>query len=190
MHDTGYLPEFKTSIFCLYPFPSWINQTHWAMNFTLFFFFYNCCCSVNKLCPTLRDLMGCSTPGFPVLHHFPDLAQINVHWISDAIQPSYLLSSPSSFCLQSFPVSGAFTMSWLFSLGGQSIGASASASVLPMNTQGWFPLRLTGLLSLRSKGLSVVFSNTAVWKHQFFSAQSSLWSNSHNRTWLLFKVGL
>ena len=79
-----------------------------------------------------------------------------------------------SSCLHSFPASGSFLMSWLFTSGGQSIGASASASVLPMNTQDWFPLGLTGLISLQSKGLSRVFSNTTVQKHQFFGAQSSL----------------
>ena len=75
-------------------------------------------------------------------------------------------------------------MSWIFATGGQSIGALASASVLPMNIQGWFPLGLTGLISLESKGLSRVFSSTTIWKHQFFSTQSSLWSSSHIHTWL------
>ena len=92
-----------------------------------------------------------------------------------------------SSCLQSFPASGSFPMSQLFTSGGQSIGVSASASVLPMNIQGWFPIELTGLISLQSKGLSRVFSNTTVQKHQFFSAQPSLWSNSHICTWLLEK---
>ena len=78
--------------------------------------------------------------------------------------------NPFSSCLQSFPASGSFPVSQLFASGGQSIGASASASVLPMNIQGWFPLGLTSLLSLQSKGLSRVFSNTIVQKHQFFSA--------------------
>ena len=84
-----------------------------------------------------------------------------------------ILSSVVSFssCSQSFPASGSFPMSWLFSSGGQSTGASASASVLPMNTQSWFPLGLTGLISLLSKRLSRVFSSTAFWKHQFFGAQ-------------------
>ena len=81
-------------------------------------------------------------------------------------------------CLQSFPAPGSFPMRQLFALGGQRFGPSASASVLPMNIQGWFPLRLTGLISLLSKGLSGVFSSAAIWKHQFFDAQSSLWSNS------------
>ena len=82
---------------------------------------------------------------------------------------------------------GSFPMQWLFASGGQSIGASASASVLPMNVQGWFPLGLTCLISLLSNGFSTVFSSTTVWKHQFFSTQPPLWSNSHMCTWLLEK---
>jgi len=98
-----------------------------------------------------------------------------------------ILSSiiPFSACFQYFPASGSFLMSQLFELGGQSIGASSS--VLPMNSQGWFPLGLTGLISLQSKWLSRVFSNTTVQKHQFFNAWPSLWSNSHIHTWLLEK---
>ena len=92
-----------------------------------------------------------------------------------------------SSCLQSFPASGSFLMSQLFLSGGQSIGASAYASILPMNTQGWFPLGLTGLISLLFKKLSRVFSNTTIQKHQFSSTQPSLWSNSHIHTWLLEK---
>ena len=92
-----------------------------------------------------------------------------------------------SFCPQSFPASGSFTMSKLFTSSGQRTGALASASVLPMNTQGWFPLRLTGWISLLSKGLSRVFSSTTGWRHQFFSTQPSLWSSSHFCTWLLEK---
>ena len=87
-------------------------------------------------------------------------------------------------CLQSFPASESFLMSQLFTTGGQSIGASASASVFTMNIQDWLPLGLTGLIS---KGLSRVFSNTTVQKPQFFSAHPSLWSNSHIHTWLLEK---
>ena len=87
---------------------------------------------------------------------------------------------PFSSCLQSFSASGSFLMSLFFTSGGQSIGTSASASVLPMNIEGWFPLGLTGLISLQSKGLSRVFSNTTVQKHQFFDAQLSLWSNPYN----------
>ena len=115
-----------------------------------------------------------------VPHHLPGFAQVHVHWISDAI----ILFS---FGLQSLPASGSFPMSQLFTLGGPSIGASASASVLPKSIQGWFPLRLTGLLSLLSQGLSRVFSNTIIWKHQFFSILLSLWSSSHIYTWPLEK---
>ena len=89
--------------------------------------------------------------------------------------------------LQSFPASGSFPMSQLFTSGDQSTRVSASASVLPMNIQDWFPLEWTGLISLQSKRLSRVFSNTTVQNHQFFGAQSSLWSNSHIHSWLLEK---
>ena len=88
-------------------------------------------------------------------------------------------SVTASFCPQSFPASRPFPKSWLFTSGGQSTGASASTSVLPMNIQGWFHSGLTGLISLLSKELSRLFSSTTVWKHQFFGGQSSLWSNSH-----------
>ena len=90
---------------------------------------------------------------------------------------------PSSSCLQLFPASGSFLRSQLLASGGQSNGASVLASVLSMNNQDWFPLGWTGLISLQSKGLSRVFSNTIIKKHQFFSAQPSLWSNSHIYTW-------
>ena len=91
------------------------------------------------------------------------------------------------FSLQSFSASGSLQMSQLLTWGGQSIGVSASTSVLPMNIQDWFPLGLTGLISLQSKGFSRVFSNTAVQKYKFLDSQSSLWSSSHNHTWLLKK---
>ena len=95
--------------------------------------------------------------------------------------------TPFSSCFQSFQASGSFPMSQFFTWGGQSIGASASASVLPMNIQDWSPLGLTSLMSLLSKGLSRIFSNSTVQKHQFFSTQLSLWSNSLIHTWLLAK---
>ena len=94
---------------------------------------------------------------------------------------------PFSSHLQSFPASGSFPMSQLFASGGQSIGASASASVFSMKSQDWFHLGLTGWISLQSKGLSRVFPNTTVQKHQFFGAQLSSQSNSHIHTWLLEK---
>ena len=97
-------------------------------------------------------------------------------WCHAAISSSVILFSS---CPQSFPASKSFPVSCLFVSGSQNIGASSSTSVLPMNIQDWFPLGLTGLISLLSKGLSRVFSNTTVQKHQFFSAQPSLWSSSH-----------
>ena len=101
-------------------------------------------------------------------------------WCHPAISSSVF---PFSSCPQSLPASGCFQMSQLFASGGQSIGVSASTSVLPMYFQDWPPLGWTGWISLQSKGLSRVFSNTTVQKHQFFSAQLSLWSNSHIHTW-------
>ena len=95
--------------------------------------------------------------------------------------------TPFFSCPQSFPASGSFPVNRLFTSAGHSIGASASAPVLPMNIQGWFPLGLTALISLLSKGLSRVFSSTTVQKHQFFGDQPSLWANSHICTWLLEK---
>ena len=94
---------------------------------------------------------------------------------------------PFSSCLQSFPALRSFPMSQLFSSGGQSIGTSASASVLPMNIQSWFPLGLTGWISLQSKGLSRVFSSTILWKHRLFGAQPFLLSSSHTHSWLMQK---
>ena len=119
----------------------------------------------------------CSTPGLPVYHQLPEFTQTYVHWVSDAIQLSHPLPSPSSPTFSLFPASGSFQMSQFFASVGQSIGASASASVLPMNIQDWFPLGWTVLISLQSLGLSRVFSNTTVQKHHFFSAQLCLYSN-------------
>ena len=101
-------------------------------------------------------------------------------WCHPAISSSVV---PFSSCPQSLQVSGSFSMSQLFAWGGQSIGVSALASVLPMNTQDWSPLGWTGWISLQRKGLSRVFSNTTVQKHQFFGAQLSSQSNSHIHTW-------
>ena len=105
-------------------------------------------------------------------------------WCHPAISSSVV---PFSSCPQSLPESGSFPMSQLFAWGGQSTGVSASASVLPVNTQDWFPLGWTGWISLHSKGLSRVFSNTTVQKHQFFSIPLSSQSNSHICTWPLEK---
>ena len=130
--------------------------------------------SVTQSYLTLCNPMDCSTPGFPVHHQLPKLAQTHVHRVGEAIPTISSSVIPFFSCLQSFLVSGSFPVSQFFPSGGQSIGASFSASVLPMNIQDWFPLGLTGWISLQSEGLSRVFSNTTVQKHQFFSVQLSL----------------
>ena len=140
--------------------------------------------SVTQSCPSLYDPMDCSIPGFPVHHQLLEFGQTHDHGVSDTIQSSH---PHPFFCLQSFPASGSFPMNQFFTSGDQSIRVSASASALPMNIQDWFPLRLTGLIFLQSKGVSGVFFNTTVQKHQFFGTQLSLWSNSHIHTWLLEK---
>ena len=126
--------------------------------------------------------MDCSMPGFLILHYLPEFAQIHVQWIGDSIQPSHPLSSPSPPALNLsqrqglFKWVGSFQMSWLFTSGGQS-RVSASASALPMNIQGWFPLELTGLISLLSKGLSSFpapqFESINFWHAAFFMVQRS-----------------
>ena len=111
-------------------------------------------------CVRLCDSMHCRTPGFPVLHCLPEFAQTHVHWVGDAIQPSHPLlpSSPPALYLSQHQ--GLFQWVGLFASGGQSI--EASASDLPVNIQGWFPLVLIGLISLQSTGLSRVFSSTTI----------------------------
>ena len=118
--------------------------------------------SIAQLCPMLCDPMNCSTPGLLVHHQLPEFNQTHVHRVGDGIQPSHPLLSPSPPVPQSLPASESFPRSQRFASGGQSIGVSASASVLPVNTQDWFPLEWTGWISLQSKGLSRVFSNTTV----------------------------
>ena len=140
--------------------------------------------SATQSCLTICNPMDCSTPGLPVHHLLPESTQTHVHWVGDATQPSHPVI-PFSSHLQSSPASVSFQMSQFFVPGGQSIGVSASASVFPVNIQDWFPLGWTGWISLQSKGLSRVFSNTTVQKHQFFCTQLSLCSSSHMHIWLL-----
>ena len=127
--------------------------------------------------------MDCSTSGFPV----PELAQTHVHWVSDAFQSSHPLSRPSSPALNLSQHQGLFQWVGSSHQVAKSIKTSASASVLPVNIQGWFPLGLTGCISLQSKGHSGVFSSTTIRKHPFFSTQPSSWSTSHIRIQLLEK---
>ena len=131
--------------------------------------------SVTQSCLTLCDQMDGSMPGLPVHHQTPRAYSNSCPsswWCHPNISSSVII--PFSSCLQSFPSSGSFPMSQFFISGGQSIGVSASHSVLPTNIQDWFPLGWTGWISLQSKGLSRVFSNNTVQKHQFFGTQLSL----------------
>ena len=121
--------------------------------------------------------MDCSTPGFPVHHQLPELTQPHVHWVGDAIQPSCPLSSPSSAFYPSQHQGLIQRVSYSHQVA-KLLEFQLQQSVLPMNIQDWFPLGLTGLISLLSKGLPRVFSSTTVQKHQFFNTQLPLWSNS------------
>ena len=138
--------------------------------------------SVAQSCPTLpphelkHSRPPCPSPAPGIYPNPCPLCQ----WCHSTISSSVI---PFSSCLQPFPALGSFEISQIFTSGGQSIGVSASASVLPMNTQDWSPLGWTGWISLQPKGLSRVFSNTTVQKHHFFSAQLSLQSYSHIHTW-------
>ena len=164
----------------------WCSCGHSAflLIFSYFFFFS----SVQSLsCVWLCNLMNCSTPGLPVHHQLPKLIQTPVHRVSDTIQPSHPLLCPSPYAPNPSQHKSFFPMSQLFAWGGQSTGVSALASFLPKNSQDWSPLEWTGWISLQFKGLSRVFSNTTVQKHQFFSAQLSSQSNSHIHTWPLEK---
>ena len=143
--------------------------------------------SVAQSSQTLCDLMNHSTPGLPVHYQLPEFTPTHVHRVGGAIQPSHTLSSPSPPTLNPSQHQGLFQ--WVNSSHevAKVIGVSALASFLPMNTQDWSPLEWTGWISLQSKGLLRVFSNTTVQKHQFFGAQLSSQSNSHIHTWPLEK---
>ena len=131
-------------------------------------------------CESQHSRPPCASPTPRVYSNSCPLSQ----WCHPAISSSVV---PFSSCPQSLPASESFPMSQLFAWGGQSIRVSASASVLPMNTQDWSPSGWTAWMSLLSKGLSRIFSNTSIQKHQFFGAQLSSQSNSHIHTWLLEK---
>ena len=168
---------------CSYHFSTWVGPTSCRTSQRYII--------VAHWCLTLWDPMDCSTPGFPVLHYLQEFAQTHVHWVSDAIQPFHSLSpaSPPAFNLSQHQ--GLFQ--WVGSLHQVAKVLDFqlqhhSSFILPMNIQGWFSLAWTGWISLLSKGLSRVFSNTTLQKHQFFSTEPSLWSNSHIHTWLLEKT--
>ena len=144
------------------------------------------CCSVWFWTTIMSDSLpplDCSSPGLPVPHHLSEFAQVHVHFISDAIQPSRPMMRSSPSVLNHSQHQGLFQCGQMFVSGDQNTGASASSSVLPMNIQGWSPLRLTGLISSLSKGLSGVFSSTTVQRHRFFGAPHLLYCPVHNRMW-------
>ena len=163
--------------FLYFDFLPWICSNVFSVQFS----------SVTQSCPTLCDPTNHSTPGLPVHHHLTEFTQTHVHWVGDAIQPSHPLSSPSPPAPNPSQHQGLFQWVNSFAWGGPSIGISASISSLPMNTQDWSPLRWTGWISLQSKGLSRVFSNTTIQKYQLFGIQPSSQSNSHIHTWPLEK---
>ena len=143
--------------------------------------------SVTQSCPTLCNPMNHSTPGLPDHYQLPEFTEIPCplsRWCHPAISSSVI---PFSSCPQSLPASESFPMSQFFAWGGQSTGVLPLASFLPKKSQGWSPSECIGWISLQSKGLSKVFSNTTVQNHQFFSSQPSSQSNSHIHTWLLEK---
>ena len=143
---------------------------------------YQLVSSVAWSCPTLCNPMDCSTTDFPVHHQLPELVHHSSQWCHATISSSVIPSPAFNLSQhQSFP------MSQFFASCDQSVAVSASTSVLPMNIQNWFLLGLIGLISLQSKGLSRVFSNTTVQQHQFFGAQLCLCSNSHIYSWVLEK---
>ena len=152
------------------------NLNHWTMRFSVTKLQFN------SLRP--RELQHARLPcPSPTPRVYPNSCPLS-QWFHLTMSSSVV---PFSSCLQPFPASDSFQMSQLFASGGQNIEVSASTSVLPVNTQDWSPLEWTGWMSLQFKGLSRVFSNTTVQKHQFFSAQLSSQSNSHIHTWLLEK---
>ena len=145
--------------------------------------------SVTQSCPTLCDPMNCSTPGLPVYHQPPEFTQTHVHQVGDAIQTSHPLLTPSPPApippsIRVFSNESTLWNRW------PQYWSFRFSIIPPKNTQGWSPLEWTGWISLQSKGLPRVFSNTTVQKHQFFGAQLSLWSHSHIHTWLLEKPKL
>ena len=132
------------------PFHGWSEQLLELLRMALLLSEIKKCCSVTQSYPTLCDYVGCNTPGFPVFYHILELAQTHVHWVSDAIQQYWCLSSPFSSSLQSYPASGSFPKSWLFASSGQSIGASASCRSRSLgHNGGWGSWLFLDMLNLR-----------------------------------------
>ena len=166
----GRIRSYQTDLFLLH------SEDHCAWNKLLF----SCSVMSNPLQP--HGLQHTRLPSSSLSPGACSNSCPSSQWCHPTISSSVI---PFSSCLQSFPASGSFLISQLFTASSRSIGVSASIPILPMNIQDWFPLGLTGLISLQSKGLSRIFSNTTVQKHQFFGTQPSSWSSSHIHTWLL-----
>ena len=154
----------------------WDHSTTHSYSISYVFFYFDGCGPVTSSCLSLREPTNCSTSGFPVLHYLPEFAQAQVHWVGDSIQPSHLCH-PLLFLPSIFPSFRVLYNESTLRVRWPKYGTSALT--LPMNIQGWFFLGLTGLISLLSKELSIVFSRT-VWKYQLFGPQSSLLSNAQN----------
>ena len=162
----------------------WMRQGMWTPG-SVYLFSSVQFSSVAQSCLTLCDPMECSTPGFPVHHQLPEPAQTHVHRVGDTIQPSHPLSSPSLLLPSIFPSIRVFSTKSVLHIRWPKYW-SLSFSISPSNEYSdLLPLGWTGWISLQSKGLSIVFSNTTVQKYQLFSTQLSLESNSHIHTWLL-----
>ena len=170
--------------------PKFLSSAPWWSPSTLYVLGFHELSSIHFSCSVMSDSLqphGLQHTRLPCPSATPRVSSKSCpssQWCHPTISSSVV---PFSSCLQSFPASESFQMNQFFASGGQSIGISASASVLPMNIQDWFPLGWTSWISLQSKGLTRVFSNTTVQRHQFFGAQLSLWSNSHIHTRLLEK---
>ena len=155
---------------------------HCPKKSSVLYLFSPCCCSVAKLSPTVCDPMNFSTPGFPVLNYLPEFAQTHVCWISDTLQPSHPLLPPSPLALSKS------LFQWV-SISGQSIGASASASVSSNEYSGLISFKIDWFDLLAVQGiLKSLLQHHSMNKHQFFGTQHSLWSNSHICRWLLEKT--
>ena len=155
------LPDLNAVFLCVFEFYHNPQKNYHSVQFS----------SVAQSQRTLWNPMNCSMPGLPVHHQLLEFTQTHVHWVGDAIQPSHTLLSPFPSALNRSHHQGFFKWVSYSHQVAKVLGVSTSTSVLPMNIQDWFPLGLAGLIALQSKGLSWVFSNTTVQKHQFFSAQ-------------------
>ena len=161
-----------------------MQNLRYTQHLSLPTFLLPCCCSVTESCPAPWDPLDCSMPSFPILHHLPEFAQVHVHWIGDAIQPSRSLLSSSLSVFSLLQHQGLFW--WVSSLHQMAKVLELQLHINPSNEcSGLISFKLDWFDLLLFKGFSRLFSSITVWKYQFFGIQPSLWSNSHIRTRLL-----